>query len=217
MAAVPNVCAGPFGAFYEFYVVRPWMMRLVGRVLWGMDASLLYANMAPLSQAPDGSVVLDVPSGGGVALRALRPQQKLRYLAGDISERQLARIGRRAKARSLQQVELVAADMTALPFRDGEADLFLSYSGLHMLQSAEPAIHEIARCLKPGGRVVGTTFIAEGSRRSRAIFYLGSRRGHPVPPARADLRRWLVAAGLIDVEVGQGPTFVAFSARKPES
>jgi len=51
--------------------------------------------------------------------------------------------------------------MTALPFPDGQAELFLSYSGLHMLE-------EIARCLKHGGQVVGTTFLAEGARRSRA-------------------------------------------------
>ena len=74
--------------------------------------------------------------------------------------------------------------MTALPFPDARADLFLSYSGLHMVDEPAQAIAEIARCLKPGGRVVGTTFLAQGARRSRAVFAIGNLRGHPRPPRR---------------------------------
>jgi len=31
-------------------------------------------------------------------------------------------------------------------------------------------VAEIARCLKPGGRLIGTTFLSDGSWRARAIF-----------------------------------------------
>jgi len=64
----------------------------------------------------------------------------------------LARARRRARTGSLNQIEVLAADMTALPFPDGQADLFLSYSGLHMVEDPEQAVDEIARSLKPGGR-----------------------------------------------------------------
>ena len=40
----------------------------------GSDLGLLYAAAAEIGTLPPGSVVLDVPCGGGVALRGLRPQ-----------------------------------------------------------------------------------------------------------------------------------------------
>ncbi|MGH2904497.1 MAG: class I SAM-dependent methyltransferase [Solirubrobacteraceae bacterium] len=216
MDATPNVCAGPFGAFYDFYIERPWLMRLVGRALWGIDALVLYESMRSIEIA-DGAMILDVPCGGGVAFRVLRPGQNVRYVAVDLSEKMLARARRRARARSLSQVEFVVADMTELPFADGEVDLFLSYSGLHMLSAPELAVQEIGRCLKPGGRLHGTTFLAGGSRRARALFGLGGLSGHPLPPPREELHKWLTAAGIADLSIGPQHGFVAFSGRKQAS
>jgi ubiquinone/menaquinone biosynthesis C-methylase UbiE len=195
----PNVCAGPFGAVYDFYIERDWLMRLIGRVVWGIDASVLYTSMEAISRAGNGARIIDVPCGGGVALRALRPDQDVRYIAVDASEKMLERAERRAKRRSLGQVEFAIADMRALPLADGEADLVVCYSGLHMLEHPEPAVKELARCLKPGGELVGTTFLAEGSRRQQALFELERRRGNPAPPRREDLRDWLAQAGITAV------------------
>lgn len=210
-----NVCAGPFGSFYDFYIERPRLMRLLGRAVWGIDASSLYTSMEAIGRAAPGSTIVDVPCGGGVAFRALSPGQDVRYIAADLCPKMLGRAERRARKRSLDQVETVAADMCALPFADAEVDLFLSYSGLHMVADPEGAVREIARCLKPGGELVGTTFFADGSRRARALFALGARKGHALPPRREDLRRWLGSAGLTDVEIGPQPGFAAFSAGKP--
>jgi ubiquinone/menaquinone biosynthesis C-methylase UbiE len=210
----PNICAGPFGAFYDFYIERPRLMRSIGRMLWGIDASVLYASMEPIGRVAEGATILDVPCGGGVAFRALRPDQDVHYLAGDLSEKMLARARRRAQARSLNQIEVLTADMTALPFPDGLADLFVSYSGLHMVEDPARAVHEIVRCLKPGGQVVGTTFLAQGVRRARAAFGIGSLRGHPRPPRREDLLGWLTSAGIVEPMIGPEAGFAAFTGRK---
>ena len=66
--AARNQCAGPFGAAYDFYVERPRLMGAYGRVVWGIDASVIYLALDAVSDAPDGSTILDVPCGGGVAL-----------------------------------------------------------------------------------------------------------------------------------------------------
>ena len=211
---VPNVCAGPFGAFYSFYIERRWLMQSIGRVVWGIDSSVLYESMEPIERAAPGATILDVPCGGGVAFRALNPAQDVRYVAADLDPKMLKRAERRARSRSLGQVEFVVADMTALPFADAEADLFLAYSGLHMVDDPEQAVAEIARCLKPGGQVVGTTFLAGESKRAQRLFELGSRSGHPLPPAREDLLGWLESAGLAEPTIGPQPGFAAFSARK---
>lgn len=208
------MCAGPFGAAYDFYIERPRLMQAVGRVIWGIDGSLIYASMEPLKRAGRGITVADVPCGGGVALRALSPDQDVRYLAADLSPKMLRRARRRAEARSLRQVEAIEADMTDLPFGDGEIDLFLSISGLHMVPSPERAVAEIGRCLKPGGQLSGTTFLNDGTRRCRALYKAGSYRGHPLPPGREDLIEWLGAAGLEDVSVGPQRGFVAFTAQR---
>jgi len=213
----PNVCAGPFGAAYDFYIERPWLMRLIGRAVWGIDASILYGSMEPIGRTAPGATILDVPCGGGVAFRALGPDQDVRYVAVDLSAKMLRRAERRARRRSLSQIEIVAADMTALPFADAEADLFLSYSGLHMVDDPAKAMTEIARCLKPGGQLIGTAFFSDASRRARLLFELGARRGHPLPPDRDDVSRWLTAAGLTEATIGPQPGFAAFSARKPAS
>jgi SAM-dependent methyltransferase len=213
---VPNACAGPFGAFYDFYIERPWLTQAVGRLLWGIDSSVLYASMEPIRRAPARAMIVDVPCGGGVAFRALSPAQDVRYVAVDLSPKMLRRAERRARARSLKQVELLVADMTELPFADGEVDLFLSYSGLHMVPRPREAVAEMARCLKPGGQLVGTTFLSDASRRARALFRAGSYSGHPLPPSREDLRAWL-EAGFDQPTIGPEAGFAAFGGRKRAS
>lgn len=214
---VPNVCAGPFGAFYDFYIERPWLVRVIGRAVWGIDGSVLYTSMEPIARAPAGATIADVPCGGGVALRALSPAQDVRYLAADLSPKMVRRAAQRARERSLEQVEPLVADMTELPLADGEVDLFLSYSGLHMVPDPERAVAEIARCLKPGGQLIGTSFFSDASRRARALFRIGSYSGHPLPPSREALRGWLDAAGFEQPTIGPQPGFAAFGARKKTS
>ena len=209
-----NVCAGGFGAFYDFYVERPWLMALVGRALWGMDSSVLYTSIEQIGAAEHVTIV-DAPCGGGVALRALRPHQDVRYVATDISAQMVGRAERRARRRGLEQVEFVVADMTALPIKDGEADVVACYSGLHMLNEPRTAVNEFARCLRPGGTLVGTTFVLDGlSRRARLLFEQGSRRGHAMPPARDELLAGFTEAGFVEAALGPQPGFAAFSARR---
>jgi ubiquinone/menaquinone biosynthesis C-methylase UbiE len=214
VSRTPNFCVGLYGAVYDFCVERERLMRAVSRAVWGIDMSVLYASMEAIGRLRDGATILDAPCGGGVALRALRPDQEVRYIAADLSEEMLARARRRAKKRSLNHVEFALADLCALPFADEQADLFLSYSGLHMLEDPEEAVREIGRCLKPGGELVGTALLAEGSRRQRTLCWIGHRRGFPMPPSGRDLRRWLTAAGIAELTIEPEHGLAVFRGRK---
>lgn len=173
----------------------------------------MYASMAALRTLPPGTTVVDVPSGGGVALRELAPGQDVRFIAVDLSPTMLRRLERKAAQRGLARVETIEADMRSLPLPDASADVVCSYSGLHMIDDPEHAIAEIARVLKPGGRLLGSSFVDAGARRKRWLFHAGARRGHAIPPRdAATLRRLLEDAGLEDVEVA-GDGFVVFRAR----
>ncbi len=210
----PNVCAGGFGAFYDFLIERPRLMAVAGRALWGMDASILYGSIAQIGLA-EHVTILDVPCGGGVALRALSPGQDVRYVAADLSPTMIRRAERRAQRRSLGQVEFVVADMTKLPLGTGEADMVACFSGLHMLADPSEALYELARCLRPGGRLTGTTFLLDGlSRRARTLFEIGHRRGHAMPPRRDELLTRMNEAGFCEATIGPQPGFAAFSARR---
>src|SRR3954447_12529586 len=87
VTALHSACAGPFGAFYDFWIERERVARAVGGTLWGIDVRPMYADMDRIvSGAPDDAVLLDAPCGGGVAFRWLRPAQRVRYIAVDLDE-----------------------------------------------------------------------------------------------------------------------------------
>jgi SAM-dependent methyltransferase len=86
------------GAVYDFGVEREWLARPAGLALWGTDTRLLFDSIGTVGELPDDSAVLDIPCGGGLALRGLRKSQQVRYVAADISPGMLARARRRAAA-----------------------------------------------------------------------------------------------------------------------
>jgi SAM-dependent methyltransferase len=76
---------------YDSVVEHERLAGVLGRLIWGADTSAFYQEIARLGEEPDGTVILDVPCGGGVAFRGLRPRQRVRYVAGDLSPVMLRR------------------------------------------------------------------------------------------------------------------------------
>jgi ubiquinone/menaquinone biosynthesis C-methylase UbiE len=203
----------PWARVYDFVVEREALSRPVGWLLFGTDTRLLYDQLAAIAGVRDGGSILDIPCGGGVALRGLRPEQDVRYLAADISEAMLERTGRVAADRDLAQVEYAIADVEALPFADGEFDLILSFAGLHVFPQPAAAVREIARCLAPGGRFSGSVFLTDGGVRYLPLLAGGRAAGLIGPSGSgADVRRWLLAAGLTGVELRRSGTIGYFEA-----
>src|SRR5918996_43874 len=95
---------GPFGAVYSFYIERPWLPRTIGRLIWGGDARLIYDSFGVIRSAPDGGTIIDAPCGLGVAFRGLNADQRVRYVAVDLSQRMLGRARSNADRRGLPQI-----------------------------------------------------------------------------------------------------------------
>lgn len=101
---------------------------------------------------PPGGVALDVGSGPGSVTpslaRAAGPDGLA--LGVDISEPMLARAVRAAAG---PQVGFLRADAQRLPLRDQTVDAAVSIAVLQLIPDPAAALSEIARVLKPGGRI----------------------------------------------------------------
>ena len=209
-------------AAYDSAVHCGPVVRVGARLLWGYDVSEAWAAIGEVANAAPGAVVLDMPSGGGIALRGIRPGQQVRYVASDISAVMLTRVRSRARdhtrdrgPRTGRNVGLVQADIAALPFPDRAFDLCLSYNGLHCLPEPAAAIGEYARVLRPGGVLRGTTIVAGTGRWHDAVTWALRRVNAFGPPLRpGELATWLQAAGFCDVRISRSGAVAAFTARR---
>lgn len=131
----------------------------------------LLAELAPLS----GEVLLDLCAGTmDVAAMAVRRVPGLRIVGADFSLRML-QIGRKKTGLPAAQ-----ADALALPFSAGAFDLVTVTFGMRNLEAYEQGLSEIARVLRPGGRLgVLELFRAEG-RGSRFVHKAYNRAVLPV-------------------------------------
>lgn len=191
----------PWAAIYAFGIDRPWFARPAARAVWGTDIDLLYDSAKTLGDLPEGSSVLDVPTGTGVALQGVRPEQKVRYVAADISTRMLERARKTAAGRGVE-IEAVQADAGALQFADGEFDVVVSFTGLHCFSEPEKAIGEFARVLKPGGGLKLSWLRTDAGVRYLPQLALGRVSGLIGPSVTTgEVRRWLIATGFVDIEL----------------
>jgi demethylmenaquinone methyltransferase/2-methoxy-6-polyprenyl-1,4-benzoquinol methylase len=101
-----------------------------------------------------GDAVVDVASGTGklAALLADRVGPFGRVVAVDLSPAMVER-GREA-TRDIVQLEFVVADALALPFEDRRFDAATVAFGLRAMSDRARALAELARVVRPGGRVV---------------------------------------------------------------
>ena len=204
----------PWAAVYDFFVEREALNRPPAWLLFGTDTRRLYEAIGAIGAVPDGGAVLDIPCGGGVALRGIRPGQRIRYVAADISPAMLARTEAAARERGLDQVETRTADVEQLPFADAEFDLCVSFAGLHCFPDPATATREIARCLKPGGTFAGSVFLTDQGLRYLPMVTIGRIAGVMGPSGGLpDLERWLAEAGLRDAEIERSGAIAYFSAR----
>jgi SAM-dependent methyltransferase len=207
---------GTLGRLYDFYIKRPPLAHVIGRLLWGADPTAMYDAMRAIGALPDGSTILDAPCGGGLAFRELRPDQAVRYVALDRSPGMLERARREAARRGLRRVELVHGDVQDIPLPDGAADLTLTMNSLHVVGNPAAAIAELARCTRPGGRLVGSTLVLGAGWRQDRVLRRAERDGTGGPGGiPADLERWLAGAGLEGSRVSASGAIAVFEARRP--
>ncbi|HEV2370660.1 MAG TPA: class I SAM-dependent methyltransferase [Streptosporangiaceae bacterium] len=195
---------------------RPVAM-VYGLVVFGTDNRKMYEHMAYVGRLPAGTRVLDVPSGGGVVLLGLKPENPLSYVAADISPIMLERVRAEAGRRGLDYVSTEQADAGKLPFDDGSFDVVVSYSGLHCVPDPQAAVREMARVVRPGGAVRGSVVVRGAGFLPDRFIDLWVRMNilDIVKPADAVLG-WFADAGLDVVSTKTRGAVLYFELTRPE-
>src|SRR5262249_53991975 len=107
------------------------------------------ANLRP------GEVVVDLGSGGGLdvflAARKVGPTGKA--IGIDMTPAMLERARSNAKQQGLRNVEFYESTIDKLPLPDHSVDCVISNCVINLAPDKQAVLNEIARVLKPGGRV----------------------------------------------------------------
>lgn len=187
---------------------------LITRVLsYGQDARWK-ARLVAMAEVRAGERALDLACGTGDIAFAVAARGAT-ALGLDITHRMLQLA--RAKSAAAQ---FITGDMTTLPFRSASFDLVTTGYGLRNVPDLDAAIDEVARVLRPGGRLLSLDFNRPESAVLRAAYltYLtavGATLGwllHRDPDTYryipASIRRYPGAQGVADRMVARGFTDV---------
>lgn len=99
--------------------------------------------------------VLEVGCGRGVGVEVILDRLGARKVtAFDLDPHQVARASRRLRDRPPHAVELGVGDATVIDAQDASFDAVVDFGILHHVPSWRRAVAEIARVLRPGGRLL---------------------------------------------------------------
>ncbi len=162
----------------------------------------LVAAVAP----PPGARVLDVATGTGMVAAELLARGDCTVVGLDQSPEMLA--AARARFDGDDRVELVEGEAERLPFADRSFDALTFTYLLRYVEDLAGTLHELARVVKPGGRVGSLEFGVPPLAPARAAWRLYTAVGLPTL-GRLASREW--------AEVGRflGPSIRGFYERHP--
>lgn len=146
--------------------------------------------------------VADIGTGTGVLAGELAGLG-LSVVAVDHSQRMLEAARAKLGASGVSGVEFRCGEAGNLPLKDGEVDAAFAHMVLHYLPSPAEAVGEMARVVRPGGRVVVVDFVQhdrEWMKDKLGVMW----RGFPSDTVVT----WFEQAGLTDfeLEVGESPS-----------
>ena len=167
-------------------------------------ASLGCGNPIAVAELREGETVLDLGSGGGidVLLSARRVGPTGRAIGIDMTDEMLALARRNAAEAGASNVEFRKGTIERLPVDDESVDVVISNCVINLASDKSAVFAEIARVLKPGGRVGVSDVVADDlltpEQRAERGSYVGCIAG---ALSFREFRAGLNAVGLTDIEV----------------
>ena len=187
-------------------------------------ASLGCGNPTAVAELNEGEVVLDLGSGGGidVILSARRVGPTGIAYGLDMTDEMLALARQNAHEAGVANVHFLKGVIEAVPLPAESVDVVISNCVINLSVDKPAVLLEIARVLKPGGRVGVSDVVAEdhlaSAERAERGSYVGCIAG---ALSKGEYEAGLEAAGFEDVsvefthEVADGIHGAIVKARKP--
>ena len=202
--------------------------------LWDKWDAVIMRQLAPVGEAMVAAVeaaddhhVLDVASGTGEPGLTIAVQvPRGRVVLSDLSPQMLEVAVRRASARGLGNVETSVCSADDLPFADASFDAVTARFGYMFFPELDTATAEMARVLRPGGRLAASVWAGRVDNPWATIVVdaVGEEAQLPPPPPGAPgvfrcsapglVPSLLADAGLRDVQEVDVPVVV--EAGSPE-
>ena len=167
-------------------------------------ASLGCGNPTAVAELREGETVLDLGSGGGidVLLSARRVGPTGRAIGVDMTDEMLDLANRNAAEAGVTNVEFIKGTIEALPVPDASVDVVISNCVINLAADKAAVLREIARVLRPGGRVGVSDVVAADAlsvtERAERGSYVGCIAG---ALSFGEYEEGLRAAGLSDISV----------------
>jgi demethylmenaquinone methyltransferase / 2-methoxy-6-polyprenyl-1,4-benzoquinol methylase len=190
----------------ELFRGLPRRYDLLSDVLsFGQDPRWRRALVEAVDPAP-GQRVLDVATGTGMVSAELLARSDCSVVGVDQSAEMLS--AARARFAGSDRVELIEGQAEALPFGDASFDALTFTYLLRYVDDPAATIRELARVVRPGGRIASLEFGVPPGAAARAAWRLYTAVGLPVL-GRLVSRDW--------AEVGRflGPSIRGFYERHP--
>jgi SAM-dependent methyltransferase len=160
-------------------------------------------NPVALAGLAEGEVVLDLGSGAGIDLflAAKKVGPGGRVIGVDMTDAMIAKARQNIEAAGAGNVEVRKGIIEELPVEDSSVDWVISNCVINLSPEKPRVFAEIARVLRPGGRMLVSDIVAEELppeiARSRHLYSSCLAGAISEPQYLAGLRK----AGLVDVEV----------------
>ena len=169
-----------------------------------LNASLGCGVPTAVADLHEGETVLDLGSGAGadVLISARRVGATGRAIGLDMTDEMLELARANAAEAGAANVHFVKGYIEDIPLPDGSVDVVISNCVINLAVDKRAVVAEIARVLRPGGRVAVSDVIAEpdmdDATRADMAAYTGCIAGALTDD---EFRSALADAGLVDVEI----------------
>ncbi len=167
-------------------------------------ASLGCGNPTAVADLSPGERVLDLGSGGGidVLLSAKRVGPQGRAFGLDMTDEMLALARHNAAEAKATNVEFLKGTIEAIPLPADSIDVVISNCVINLAADKEAVFREIARVLRPGGRMGVSDIVAEDGLSPQERAERGSLVGCIAGALSfSEYAAGLAAAGLVDISV----------------